>query len=165
MEYNIHIVSVDFHNQTHVQDLMNQLIAYSADEMGGGKALDVETAGKSVLLLGNKPYAFSFLAYDGSQAIGFANCFESVATFSGACAANIHDLSVIKSHRGLGIGRALLTAIETYAAERDYTKLTLEVLEGNAPANALYQTFGFDAYELDPKVGTAKFLQKILNAK
>lgn len=162
MDHRINIILVDYQNPTHRQDLVNQLIEYSADEMGGGNALKQETAEKSIHLLNQKSYAFSFLAYDHDHAVGFANCFESVATFAGACSANIHDIAVSKSHRGLGIGKSLLAAIEAFASKQGYYKLTLEVLEGNTPARSLYQSFGFGAYELDPEVGTAVFWQKIL---
>ena len=41
-------------------------------------------------------------------------------------------------------------------------KLTLEVLDGNAPAKAAYEKFGFASYELDPAVGGALCWQKKL---
>jgi hypothetical protein len=39
---------------------------------------------------------------------------------------------------------------------------SLEVFEGNETAKNSYQKFGFDGYELDPKVGKALFWQKAL---
>ena len=47
-------------------------------------------------------------------------------------------------------------------SERGACKLTLEVLDGNAPARALYRRLGFAAYQLDPAMGHAQFLQKWL---
>ena len=41
-------------------------------------------------------------------------------------------------------------------------KLTLEVLEGNAIAQAAYKACGYAGYELDPKMGKAMFWQKKL---
>jgi ribosomal protein S18 acetylase RimI-like enzyme len=49
------------------------------------------------------------------------------------------------------------------ARERGCCKLTLEALEGNTGAIALYRSVGFVAYELDPAMGRAGFLEKLLN--
>ena len=56
----------------------------------------------------------------------------------------------------------LKTKGSQYAEERDMNKLTLEVLDGNAPAKAAYEKFGFASYELDPAVGGALCWQKKL---
>ena len=58
--------------------------------------------------------------------------------------------------------RHLLRAVEREARERGCAKLTLEVLEGNAPARGAYEKFGFGAYQLDPAMGQAMFWQKSL---
>lgn len=44
----------------------------------------------------------------------------------------------------------------------DCCKLTLEVLEGNKLAQQVYRRFGFQGYELDPKMGRALFYEKKL---
>ena len=41
-------------------------------------------------------------------------------------------------------------------------KLTLEVLQGNRSAITLYERIGFAGYQLDPALGQAQFLQKVL---
>jgi len=153
---------VDFEQPQQCADLASMLIDYSSDIMGGGTALSREVAEKSVALLGTKPYAYSFLCYKGSTPIGFANCFENVATFAAKTAINIHDVSVIESCRRQGVSRALLAAIEALAISKGCYKLTLEVLEGNLPAQKSYLQFGFDGYELDPEMGKALFWQKVL---
>jgi hypothetical protein len=40
--------------------------------------------------------------------------------------------------------------------------MTLEVLEGNRVAQAVYKSQGFAGFELDPKMGKAMFWQKLL---
>ena len=52
-------------------------------------------------------------------------------------------LIVAGSHRRRGIGRALLTAAETWAGEAGVTKLELHVFPYNAAAIALYERAGF----------------------
>ncbi len=42
--------------------------------------------------------------------------------------------------------------------------MTLEVLSGNKPALAFYQRLGYAGYQLDPSMGTAIFMQKLLPA-
>ena len=50
---------------------------------------------------------------------------------------------------------AMLQECERIAVELGCCKITLEVLDGNAPAKAAYEKFGFASYELDPAVGGA----------
>jgi ribosomal protein S18 acetylase RimI-like enzyme len=75
---------------------------------------------------------------------------------------NVHDVAVLASHRGLRVAEHMLALVEQIAVERGACKLTLEVLEGNAPAVRLYQRIGFAGYELDPTMGQARFMQKWL---
>ncbi len=161
----IEITEVDFDNAQHCEDLAKQLITYSSDPMGGGKALSMEQAELSIQLLKSKPYAFSFLAYDKTAniAVGLANCQEGVSTFSGKCLANIHDLAVAPAYRSKGIAKQLLQSVESYAKRHDYVKITLEVLSGNKAAQQAYINFGFEGYELSPETGHALFWQKAIN--
>ena len=53
-------------------------------------------------------------------------------------------------------------AVEATASSLGACKVTLEVLEGNARAQAVYQRLGFDAYSLDPENGSALFWEKKL---
>jgi RimJ/RimL family protein N-acetyltransferase len=52
-------------------------------------------------------------------------------------------LMVAASHRRLGIGRALLEAAAEWARMHGVSKLELHVFPHNAPAIALYESFGF----------------------
>ena len=165
MNTHVKIVQVDFSNAQHLKHLAAMLLEYSKDIMGGGEALSPQVIENSISLLAEKNYAVSFLAYDNEQAIGFANCFENIATFKGRTALNIHDIAVIPSFRKQGVATALLGAIETYARKNNMAKITLEVLGGNHPAKSAYSKFGFQGYQLDPKMGEAVFWQKMLNAQ
>lgn len=52
-------------------------------------------------------------------------------------------LMVARSHRGLGVGRALLDQAATWARSAGVRKLELHVFPWNAPAIALYERYGF----------------------
>lgn len=55
----------------------------------------------------------------------------------------LEDLFVAESARGSGLGRALVAAARDRALERGARRMELDVNERNAPALALYRSFGF----------------------
>ena len=158
----IAIILADYHNSRHAADLVTVLQGYAQDPMGGGNSLPPEVCENLVPRLANFPTAFTMLAYAGDRAVGLANCFLSLSTFSARELVNIHDVAVLPEFRGQGIGTRLLDAVEQFARNRGCCKLTLEVLEGNRVAQAVYNKLGFAPYALDERSGPALFWQKIL---
>ena len=114
--------------------LRAMLAMYAQDPMGGGAALAPEALERLCADLAERSFAFSFLAWRAGQAIGLVNCFEAYSTFKARALVNIHDLAVRPSARGMGVGQALLDAVQTEALLRGACKLTLEVLTGNGVA-------------------------------
>ncbi len=55
----------------------------------------------------------------------------------------LEDLFVTEAARGTGLGRALVAAARERAIERGARRMELDVNERNAPALALYGSFGF----------------------
>jgi len=55
----------------------------------------------------------------------------------------IGPLAVARDVRGQGIGSALLDAVERWAVENRYRRLSLDVVDTNAGAIRLYERFGF----------------------
>jgi ribosomal-protein-alanine N-acetyltransferase len=53
------------------------------------------------------------------------------------------NVAIDKNHRGKGIGRKLIQAVLTRAAERGTREIFLEVRKSNFGAQALYGQFGF----------------------
>jgi GNAT superfamily N-acetyltransferase len=137
------------------------LDAYARDPMGGGAPLADDVKARLPGDLAVNPHAFSLLARIDDDAVGLANCFMGYSTFAAAPLVNIHDLAVLPGHRGTGIGKALMAAIEGEALKRGACKVTLEVLSGN-PARHLYAACGYGDYQLDPATGHALFWQKRL---
>jgi GNAT superfamily N-acetyltransferase len=151
----------DYRDARDAADVVALLDAYARDPMGGSAPLAETTKARLAGDLAANPHAFSLIARLEDEAVGLANCFMGYSTFAAAPLVNIHDLAVLPGHRGAGIGKALMAAIEAEALKRGACKITLEVLSGN-PARHLYAAQGYGDYQLDPEAGTALFWQKRL---
>jgi GNAT superfamily N-acetyltransferase len=127
--------------------------AYARDPMGGGTPLAVAVRERLVAGLRAHPTTLVLLAFDGDEAVGVAVCFFGFSTFGARPLLNVHDLAVVPAARKRGIGRALLAAAEGRARARRCCKLTLEVLDRNQPARALYASVGL----ADVGVGQSAF--------
>jgi GNAT superfamily N-acetyltransferase len=156
------IVIADLSLPSHASAIVYLLNEYAKDDMGGGAELADFVKDNLVAELRKRPVAHVILAFvDGSPA-GMAICFEGFSTFACRPLLNVHDIIVARPYRGRGLSKLLLAKAEEIAIGLDCCKLTLEVLEGNAVAQATYQACGFAGYELNPKMGKAMFWQKRL---
>lgn len=158
----IEIVRARYNDPAHAAALINLLDAYARDPAGGGEPLSEFVRDNLLNELAARPFIFSVLAFDGDTPVGLVNAIEGFSTFACRPLVNVHDVMVAPSHRGRGIAVQLFAGVEAIARERGACKLTLEVLDGNASAHALYRRLGFAAYQLDPTMGYARFLQKWL---
>jgi GNAT superfamily N-acetyltransferase len=158
----IKIIRADLTNTYHADSLVFLLNAYALDPMGGGEALSDFTKENLAREIFKRSDTTVILAFDGDKPAGLINCIEGFSTFMSKPLMNIHDVYVDADHRGKGLAKQLLQAAEDLAIEKNCCKVTLEVLEGNEPAKKAYLKFGFDGYELDPKIGKAMFWQKKL---
>ena len=152
----------DYASPRDAADIVALLEAYARDPMGGGEQLGQEVRDEVVPGLAATPGAFSLIARLDGKAVGLANCFTGFSTFIAKPLINVHDMTVLANHRGRGIGKALLGAVEAEARRRGACKITLEVLSGNERAKALYAASGYRDYQLDPRSGHALFWQKRL---
>lgn len=155
------IALADYRDRRDATDVVTLLDTYARDPMGGGAPLADDVKARLPGDLAANPQAFSLLARIDDQAVGLANCFMGYSTFAARPLVNIHDLAVLPGHRGAGIGKALLAAVEAEALKRGASKITLEVLSGN-PARHLYAACGYGDYQLDPEAGHGLFWQKRL---
>jgi ribosomal protein S18 acetylase RimI-like enzyme len=55
-------------------------------------------------------------------------------------------VSVVGDFRGRGIGRALIAALEAWAAEHGVERVILNVAEANVDAIRLYHALGYQEY-------------------
>jgi len=159
----LHVVKVDYTKQAQTKQLLHLLQMYAKDPMGGNEPIDEQVLNTLPQALQKRTFMHSFLVFENEEAIAFANCIESFSTFSGKGVLNIHDFAVTPACRGKGVSQVLLSEIQKFAKQIDCTKLTLEVLEGNASAIKAYQKAGFAAYQLNPEMGKAMFWQKYLS--
>lgn len=162
LQSQVRISQADYNNPVHAGALVQLLDAYAQDPAGGGSPLSDFAKANLVTELAKRPQAFSVLAFDADTPVGLVNCLEGFSTFACKPLVNVHDIVVLSSYRGQRVGQQMLALAEQIARQRGACKLTLEVLSGNISAITLYQRIGFAAYQLDPAMGSAQFLQKWL---
>jgi GNAT superfamily N-acetyltransferase len=156
------ILEADLRQPDHADAVVELLDAYSRDPNANGHGLSGDVKRDLVPGLRAHPGTHVFLAYRAGRAVGIAVCFRGFSTFAARPLLNVHDIAVVPEHRGAGIGRALMTRVEECARSLGCCKITLEVLENNARARALYASIGFGPYELAHDAGRALFWQKEL---
>ncbi len=74
--------------------------------------------------------------------IGFALFFTNFSTFLAQPGLYLEDLYVQPTHRGNGVGRALLERLAAIAVERDCGRFEWSVLDWNAGAIRFYERMG-----------------------
>jgi len=153
----------DLANPVHAEALIKLLDEYARDDMGGNCGLSEFAKENLIQSLAKRAGVYVVLAFAGSNPAGLAVCFEGFSTFACQPLLNIHDIVVSKAYRRRGISQLLLSKAEEIALSLGCCKLTLEVLEGNAIAQASYARFGFSGYQLLPEHGKALFWQKKLD--
>lgn len=79
--------------------------------------------------------------WDGVPA-GFALFFYNWSTWTGRPSLFLEDLFVLESHRGRGIGKALLVHLARIAVERKCGRFVWNVLDWNQPSIDFYQSLG-----------------------
>jgi RimJ/RimL family protein N-acetyltransferase len=92
----------------------------------------------------------AFGAFDGEELVGTAT-IEFSAEPKTRHKALLIGMFVREADRGRGVGKAILRAALAAAAARSGVQVvTLTVTEGNFPAIALYEDFGFRVFGVEP---------------
>jgi ribosomal protein S18 acetylase RimI-like enzyme len=164
MESPIEIVEADLDRTDHQNAVVELIHAYAMDPMGNARPLTAATRLQLIPGLRRVPTTLIFLAYRDRNAIGIAVCFRGFSTFAAQPLVNIHDLAVLPAHRGQGVGRRLLEAVERKARDLGCCKLTLEVAEHNDRARRIYREAGFEQALPAPGSGRALFMSKPLQS-
>jgi len=95
-----------------------------------------------VSMFGPRPYAEALLAEEDGTPVGFALFFHNYSTFLAQPGLYLEDLYVLESHRGKGIGKALLVHLAMIAVERNCGRLEWAVLDWNVDAIGFYEKLG-----------------------
>lgn len=98
-------------------------------------------------LASERPPFEALIAEEDGRAVGFALYFHNYSTWEGRPGVYLEDLFVEESHRGDGIGRALMAAVARVALERGCGRLELAALDWNTPATGFYRAHGGEAMD------------------
>jgi len=77
--------------------------------------------------------------------VGFAQVYFSFSSLRLAPFWVLNDLFVAPDARGQGVGRVLLTSLQTLAHKRGASGIMLDTSQTNTAARALYESEGFEA--------------------
>jgi len=90
-------------------------------------------------------HSFLFVAEVAGKTVGFVSgeLRESSPTFHPKTWASVDDVFVEPDYRNLGVGRALLESVKTWAKERDADGVSLQVAAANERGRKFYEELGF----------------------
>ena len=162
MNTEVTVIEADLSRPDHQAATLHLLNAYAKDPMGDGRPLSDFARQNLIPGLREHPTTLVFLAFRNSAPVGIAICFNGFSTFKARPLVNISDYFVFPGHRGLGIGRSLLSLIEQHARELGCCRLTLEVQENNHHARHVYSYAGFAQAVHVPEAGGSLYLEKPL---
>ena len=121
-----------------VVGLVHELAGYEREPESCLLIADQRTAA----LFGPAPALFGHVADVEGEVVGCALWFLNFSTWRGVHGVYLEDLYVRPSHRGAGLGRALLARLAAVCTERGYARLEWSVLDWNAPSIAFYHSLG-----------------------
>jgi ribosomal protein S18 acetylase RimI-like enzyme len=156
------IIQADLTNEIHARAYLALMSHYACDPMGGGEDLSDFTKQNLVSSLLKRTDVVILLIFKEDKPAALLTAIEGFSTFACKPLFNIHDVVVHIDFRGLKLSAMLFAEIEKIAKQRDYCKITLEVLSGNEIAKNAYLKQGYADYQLDPNHGSALFWSKSL---
>ncbi len=133
----------DNFNLTHAQT--DFLLSYPDEN-----SLTVEQEAQFLAQREENPREVMLCAFLHDRLVGTAGC-EAVGGKDKVRHRAEFGISIDKDYWGLSIGRALTAACIDCAKRAGYHQLELDVVEENAAAIALYESFGFVEYGRNPK--------------
>jgi GNAT superfamily N-acetyltransferase len=93
-------------------------------------------------LFGEAPHVFCDIAEWEGAPVGFAFWFLNFSTFSGKSGLYLEDLFVRETHRGKGIGKALMSHLAGKCATNGWGHFQWAVLDWNTPSIDFYKSLG-----------------------
>ena len=104
--------------------------------------LEASEADLDAALFCDNPRLFCEIAEWQSEPVGFAVWFFNFSTFSGRSGIFLEDLFVRPSHRGKGIGKAMLVHLARACVANGWSRLQWAVLDWNTPSIEFYKSLG-----------------------
>jgi GNAT superfamily N-acetyltransferase len=89
-----------------------------------------------------RPVIEASIAWEGTEAVGFALYFHNFSTFLGRRGLYLEDLYVVPHARGHGVGRALIAHVASIAVARRCGRFDWAVLDWNEHAIDFYRSLG-----------------------
>src|SRR5690349_8393958 len=93
-------------------------------------------------LFNERPQLYCAIAEWNGEPVGFAVWFANFSTFSGRPGIYLEDLYVRPSHRGRGLGKALLIHLARQCVANGWSRLQWAVLDWNTPSIEFYKSLG-----------------------
>lgn len=93
-------------------------------------------------LFTDSPVAAADVAVVDGEIVGYAIYYRTFSTFLGRAGTWLEDLYVMPSHRGQGLGKALLRGLAGQTLRLNRGRLEWAVLDWNQPAIGFYQGIG-----------------------
>jgi diamine N-acetyltransferase len=124
------------------EQLLLSLIRELADYEKLAHEVEATTGDISESLFGGGAVAEAVIAEWNGEPVGFALFFRNFSTFVGRPGLYLEDLYVRESHRGKGVGKALLLHLAAIARDRRYGRMEWSVLDWNQPAIDFYHSLG-----------------------
>jgi GNAT superfamily N-acetyltransferase len=104
--------------------------------------VDATEAMIDAALFGRTPRVFCDFAEWKGEPVGFALWFLNFSSFRGRNGIYLEDIFVRPSHRGKGIGRALLAHLARRCVAEGWARLEWSVLDWNTPSIEFYKAQG-----------------------
>lgn len=98
----------------------------------------------------DQPDGLVRLARNGDGVVGFVEASMRRDYVNGcetSPVAFVEGIYVMPQHRGHGVARALVAAVESWAREQGITELASDALLNNRPSHAMHQALGFSETE------------------
>lgn len=124
-----------------------ELIGELADYERARDEVEIDDEMLEKALFAPEPSACAIVATAGELVVGMALYYRSFSTWTGRVGIYLEDLYVRPTHRGSGVGKALLASLARIAVDDGCARLEWSVLDWNEPAIAFYQSIG--ALEMD----------------
>jgi GNAT superfamily N-acetyltransferase len=127
--------------------VIHRLLLDLASAMGKAESIKSSVADIERFGFGERPRFEALLAFDGEEAVGLCVYFYEFSTWRGQPGVYVQDLYVAPGARGRGLGRELIQAVRTRAAEHGARYAKLTVYDRDPAALAFYHGIGFESCE------------------